>query len=133
DVAGNVEAVKSTDVLIDGSPPGSHPTDPGAYLRGTVTLTASPSARSGVKSVEFQHSDEGQDDWHSIGTRTSSPWNVDWDTTAVSDGGYDLRFVVTDKSIPAKVTTTTLPSKIVDNAAPTGTVGSPTQGAVVSG
>src|SRR5205807_1791965 len=40
DVAGNVEAVHSTDVLIDASSPGSHPTDPGAYLRGPVTLHA---------------------------------------------------------------------------------------------
>ncbi|TML63989.1 MAG: hypothetical protein E6G22_05250, partial [Actinobacteria bacterium] len=133
DVAGNVEAVHSTDVLIDASPPGSHPTDPGAYLRGTVTLHASPSAPSGIASVAFQYSQAGEDDWTTVATDTAAPYSAVWDTTAVDDGEYDLRFVVTDRSTPANVTRTTLPSKIVDNTAPGGVVGSPAAGETVTG
>ena len=138
DVAGNIEAVHSTDVLVDASPPGTRPTDPGAYLRGTVTLSATASARAGVASVAFQysHADQGGgsgNDWTTIATDTTAPYRTDWDTTSVNDGAYDLRFVVTDKARPANVTTTTLPSKIVDNTPPRGVIGAPAAGATVSG
>jgi hypothetical protein len=57
---------------------------------------------------------------------------VDWDTTAIADGHYDLRIVITDNA--NNVTTSDLPDKVVDNTAPNvATVGAPTEGQVVTG
>ena len=58
--------------------------DPGAYLSGTVSLTANASdAGSGVDTVAFQRSPAGAGAWTAVG--------ASWNTTAVADGLYDLR------------------------------------------
>src|ERR671935_746409 len=136
DNAGNIEQVKSTSVLIDATPPACPSCSAGDYLRGTVTLSASPaSGASGIQSVTFQYSPSGLNTWTTIGvpdTTAPAPYTADWNTTTVADGHYDLRIVVVDGANNS--TTTTLPDKVIDNTAPNvSTVGSPTEGAVVSG
>src|SRR5207249_7726659 len=115
DNAGNIETVKSTGVLIDATPPACPSCSAADYLRGTVTLSASPTeSGSGIKSVAFQYTDAGGSTWTTIGTDTTgpAPYTTDWDTVPVPDGHYDLRILVTDNA--NNVTTTNLSDKVVD-------------------
>ncbi|MDQ2969246.1 MAG: Ig-like domain-containing protein, partial [Actinomycetota bacterium] len=134
DNAGNVETIKSTTVLIDATPPACPSCSAADYLRGTVTVSADPSSgASGIKSVAFEYTNAGGSTWATIGTDTTGPgpYTADWNTTAVSDGHYDLRIVITDNA--NNVTTATLPDKVVDNTAPNvALVGAPTEGQLVS-
>ena len=104
DNVGNVEAVKQATVTIDTQLPSGSPVDPGSVLRGTVTLSdPSPAdAGGGVGSVAFEYSLLGANSWTTIGTRTSAPWAVLFDTTAVPDGRYDLREVISDAAVAAE-------------------------------
>src|SRR5262249_50010268 len=133
--AGNVETVKSTTVLIDATPPACPSCSAADYLRGTVTLGASPAADgSGIKSVAFEYSPAGAGTWTAIGTDATgpAPYTTDWDTTVVADGHYDLRIVITDNA--DNVTSSGLPDKVVDNTSPNvAAVGAPTEGQVVTG
>jgi hypothetical protein len=120
-------------VLIDATPPACPSCSAADYLRGTVTLSADPAPDgSGIKSVAFEYSVAGAGVWTTIGTDTMAPYTADWDTTAVPDGHYDVRIVITDNA--DNVTTSDLPDKVVDNTAPNvATVGAPTEGQVVTG
>jgi hypothetical protein len=122
-------------VMIDSTPPDPGASDPGNYLRGTVTLTASPSTGgpggADVTQVEFQHKRSSDSTWTSLGVDTSDPYSATWATTPADDGSWDLRFIVTDEA--NNTNTTDLASKIVDNTAPTGSVASPLSGSTVSG
>jgi hypothetical protein len=135
DNAGNIETVKSTTVLIDATPPACPSCSAADYLRGTVTLSAGPdTGGSGIQSVAFEYTDAGGSTWTLIGTDNTgpAPYTAAWDTTAVADGHYDLRMLVTDNA--GNVSTTNLPDKVVDNTAPdTATVGAPTEGQLVTG
>src|SRR5207237_672775 len=60
DNVGNVEQVKNATVLIDATPPACPSCSAADYLRGTVTLSASPAdTGAGIKSVAFQYADHG--------------------------------------------------------------------------
>src|SRR5439155_15743363 len=98
DNTGNVEDWKSVHVTIDTTPPDGTVVDPGDTLRGTVTLTATAGS-SDITSIAFEYRADGSSGpWTTIGTDTSAPWAVDWNTTTVPDGGYDLRAIVTDQA-----------------------------------
>jgi len=121
DNVGNVETVRHASVTIDTQPPSGSPVDPGSVLTGTVSLSdPSPTdPGAGVASVAFQSSPHGAGTWTTIGTATSAPWSVSFDTTTVSDGPYDLREVISDAAVPANVTTIDLAGpKVVDNTPP---------------
>jgi hypothetical protein len=120
-VSQELEAVKQATVTIDTQLPTGSPVDPGSILRGTVTLSdPSPAdAGGGVGSVAFEYSVHGANSWTAIGTRTSAPWAVLFDTTAVPDGQYDLREVISDAAVPPNVTTIDLPGpQLIDNTPP---------------
>ena len=137
DNVGNTEAVRHAAVTIDTQPPSGAPVDPGSVLAGTVSLSdPSPTdPGAGVASVAFERSPHGAGTWTTIGTATSAPWSVSFDTTAVADGQYDLREVISDAAVPANVTTIDLPGpKVIDNAAPaSAAVTSPAPGAHAGG
>ena len=62
-------------------------------MRGSSVAVTSNSADggSGVANAQFQRSPAGAGTWTNIGAAdTSSPYSVNWDTTAVADGLYDL-------------------------------------------
>ncbi len=127
DVSGNSTASGPVTIRIDNTLPTGTVTAPaaGANLRGsTVALTSnSADSGSGVATVQFQRSPAGAGTWTNQGAT--------FDTTAVSDGLYDLRVVTTDNAgnaFPSGVTTVR-----VDNTLPTGSVTSPAPAADVRG
>src|SRR5439155_2111890 len=70
-------------------------------------------------------------DGSTIGTDTTAPYSVSWDTHSVADGAHALRVIVTD--LANNVSTISLGNKVVDNTAPTAAVGAPTAGALLTG
>ena len=72
----------------------------------------------------YQHSPAG------AGTWTTTP--AAFDTTAVTDGLYDLRVIVTDNA-GNSTTSATVTNRRVDNTNPTGSVTAPAGASVVSG
>jgi hypothetical protein len=89
--------------------------DPGAYLTGTVTLTANANSTAGVTSVRIQRAPGGTSTWTDVCTDTTAPYTCGWNTTTVADGNYDFRAVLLDGA--GKTTTSTVVfSRTVDNA-----------------
>lgn len=70
--------------------------DPGAFLSGTVALTATASSTAGVTSVRIDRAPSGTTTWTAVCTDTTSPYSCSWDTTTVTDGLYDFRAVLVD-------------------------------------
>jgi hypothetical protein len=70
----------------DTTPPTTSITAPsaGATLSGTVTVSASASDNVGVTNVEFYANST------LIGSDSSSPYSISWDTTSVANGSYNL-------------------------------------------
>ena len=126
DNAGNIESQKSATVLIQASGPTCPTCTAADYLRGTAALAADPQTTGApIISVKFRY------DTTTLGLDTSAPYSVDWDTTGVADGTYDLNIVVTDAA--NNVSNIDLGNKVVDNTLPTAAVGAPLAGTVVSG
>ena len=118
--------------IVDNTAPTVSVTDPGAYLKGTVTVdaTAGDGAGSGILNVKIQRSPAGAGTWTDICTDTTSPYQCSWNTTGVTDGLYDLRAVATD-NISLSGTSSTVTNRRVDNTAPTATMNDP--GAYLAG
>jgi archaellum component FlaF (FlaF/FlaG flagellin family) len=137
DTAANSTTSASRSVTIANGPPGDTTppsvtlADPGAFLRGTKTLTATASDASGVAQVVFEISPMGQSSWSAIATDSTAPYSVDFTTTTVADGTYDLRAVATD--VPGNSGSSVVTARLIDNTGATGSITSPTSGAVVSG
>ena len=116
DAAGNatISAVIGNRV-VDNTVSAVSMNDPGAFLFGTVTLTANASSTAGVTSVRIQRTPTGTTTWTDVCTDTTAPYSCAWDTTTVADGLHDFRAVLVDGS--GKVTTsTTLSARRVDNS-----------------
>jgi len=86
DAAGNRYAGGAVTVTIDSTAPTVTLADPGSPLSGTVALSAS--AGPSATRVEFEASRAGAASWSSIGSDTSAPWGVSFDTTRLGDGLY---------------------------------------------
>src|SRR6202011_6096057 len=135
DNAGNTfTSALVTNVRVDNTNPTGSITAPAASanVRGAALTVSSNSADggSGVASAQFQRSPAGGNSWTTIGTANSSPWQVSWNTTAVSDGLYDLRVITTDNA--GNTFTSALVTNVrVDNTNPTGSVTAPAASANV--
>jgi Bacterial Ig domain len=106
---------------VDNTAPTAGLTDPGSPLRQTVTLNATGTdGGSGVLNVAIQRAPTGTSTWTTICTDTTSPYSCSWNTTGVSDGGYDLRAVTTDNA-GNSTNSSTVSNRVVDNTAPTAT------------
>jgi hypothetical protein len=101
DAAGNLEATKSQQIRIDAAAPTVSITAPASgssFTRGTtVTVTASASdggtgsgAASGLTSVAFFL------DGKSLGTDTTSPYSISWNTQSATRATHTLTAVATD-------------------------------------
>jgi chitinase len=123
DVAGNPNTSSTVaNRRVDNTAPTAGLTDPGSPLRGTtVTLNATGTdSGSGVLNVTIQRAPTGGSTWTDICTDNSSPYACVWNTTLVTDGGYDLRAVTTDNA-GNSINSTVVSNRVVDNTAPTGT------------
>ena len=83
---------------VDNTAPSASMDDPGSPLSDIVPLTstASDGSGSGLDTATFQYSYQGTGPWTTIGTDSSAPFGLDWDTNAGLDGRYNLRVIVTD-------------------------------------
>jgi hypothetical protein len=118
DRAGNQETAQIANRRVDNTKPAASLTDPGVALNSGVTLSAAASDDgSGVASVEFQRAAAGSGSWATLANDTSDPYTAAFDTTAVPDGLYDLRVVVTDNA--GNQETSGVGGRRVDNTAPT--------------
>ncbi len=119
DAAGNTATSASvTGRTVDNTVSSVSMEDPGSYLTGTVTLTASATARAGVASVAIQRSPNGAGTWTTVCTLTSgtSPYSCSWVSTSTADGLYDFRAVLTD-AVGVVTTSSVVSARRVDNTA----------------
>lgn len=120
DAAGNTKASSTVqNRRIDNTASSISLEDPGAYLRGTVTLTANASSSSGVNSVTIQRSPAGKASWSEVCRVTASPYSCAWNTAMVADGSYDLRAVFVTGS-GAQLNSAVVSARQVDNTATRG-------------
>jgi Bacterial Ig domain len=103
--------------------------DPGTPIQGTVALTATASSERGIADVTFQRAPAGGGSWTTICTAASAPYSCTFDSTAVTDGAYDLRALATDAG--GYTRTAVVGSRTVDNVGPTVTLADP--GSFLSG
>ena len=117
DVAGNA---RTSSVVanrrVDNNGPTVALSDPGAYLRGSVTLDATASDPAGVQSVAFAYKPSAGSTWTTICTDATSPYGCPWNTTALADGGYDVRALASD--VYGHQSTAVVSGRQVDNTAP---------------
>ncbi|MFY0574783.1 Ig-like domain-containing protein [Cystobacter fuscus] len=91
-----------------------------ARARGSVMVTATASSAQPVERVEFYA------DGALLGTDTSAPYEVSWDSTAVADGAHML--IARAYDIGGHVGTSPAVGVNVDNTSPDVALTSPTQG-----
>jgi chitinase len=124
DVAGNSANSTVTNRRIDNVVPTVSLTDPGANIRGTISLDATASDGGGILDVKIQRSLAGLNVWIDICTDSSSPYSCSTDTsTWGGDGLYDLRAIATDNG--SRTATSTVTNRRVDNTLPTVTTTDP--------
>ncbi len=104
-----------------------------AFVGGVVTVSGNAGATSpaSVASADFQYKPSAGSTWTSIALDTTSPYSTPWDTSALTDGAYDLRMITSDTA--GNTTTSSTRSVTVDNVAPTGTITAPAAASTVGG
>jgi hypothetical protein len=127
DAAGNATASANVTVTVDNTAPTVAITAPanGATISGTTTVTASASDNVAVQSVAFVV------DGVTVSTDTTSPYSFSAATSGLSDGTHTLSAVARDTAGNSRTSATV--TVTVDNNAPSVSVGSPANGATVSG
>lgn len=95
DLAGNTKTSTVLTRTVNNTVASVSVDNPGAYLSGTVTLTANAASTNGVAAVTLQRAPAGGA-FVNLCTDTAAPYTCGWDTTTVTDGLYDLRAVMTD-------------------------------------
>lgn len=114
-------------VNVDNTPPSTALTSPapGAFLKGSVVLAASATDPHTVSKVEFY------DGTTLLGTDTSSPYTLSWNTVSQAGGAHSLTVKAYDSL--GNVATSSAVGVIVDNTAPTVTWSAPATNTQVSG
>lgn len=97
--------------IVDTTPPTTSITSPaaGATVSGTITISANASDNVGVTNVEFYYGTT------LIGSDTTSPYSVSWNTTGVANGSYNLTSKAYDSA--GNNTTSTAVNVTVNNVA----------------
>jgi hypothetical protein len=112
----------------DTIPPAVSVTSPSASatIFGTVMLVASASDNGGTVGVQFAV------DGQNVGGQISSaPYTMAWDSTTVADGNHTITAAASD--LAGNKATSSPVTVAVDNSAPTVSLTSPSNGAVVTG
>ena len=123
-VGNTIVSALVTNRRVDNTAPTASLDDPGANLRGTVTLasTASDAGSTGSPPAPTPTRPPAQ--------APGLPTPAAFDTTAVTDGLYDLRVIVTDVA-DNPTASATVANRRVDNTAPAASLDDP--GANLSG
>jgi len=125
DAAGNSATSASRSITIDRTAPTVALSAPasGATVSGTVTVSATASDSSGLARVEFY-----RDGTVLLGTDTTSPYSISWDSTTTAAGSHPLTARATDAA--GNVTTSASRSVTVkDITAPVVSITSPANAA----
>ena len=101
---------------VDNTAPVASMSDPGAYLKGTVTLGASGTDTVGIESLKIRAAPTGTSTWSDVCIQASSPASCSFNTTGFTDGGYDLQALVIDKA--GNASASTVGNRTIDNTAP---------------
>ena len=101
--------------LVDNTVSSVSMEDPGAFLTGTVNLTASANSTAGVTSVRIQRAPSGTTTWTDVCTDTAAPYACSFATTTVADGLYDFRAVLVDGTGRTTISAT-VAARRVDNS-----------------
>jgi|GEM_PF-3501583 len=112
----------------DTTPPTVSITSPidGAFVKGTVDLTASPQDNVAVAGVQFKA------DGNTLGAEiTSAPYTISLDTKTLSDGPHTISAIARDTS--GNISATASIQIIVDNTPPQISITNPHSGASISG
>jgi hypothetical protein len=130
DAAGNAITTPATLVSVDTTPPtiglGAVP----ASLGGSVDLGASTSGGTAKVVYAVRASSAAPDaPWTPVGTATTTPWSVRFDTNTVPDGVYDVRGTAFDAY--GNSASDVKPAVRVDNVAPSLVSSEPADGAQV--
>ena len=130
DMAGNSTTSPLRNVSVDNVNPTPTLADPGQYLNGTVSLSASSDADT--TQIDFERRPAGGGSWVTIASDTTTPWGTSLDTTALADGLYDFRVIATDAT--GHTGTSPIRANVrVDNTTPSGALSTPANGATVGG
>jgi len=122
DRAGNMRSSLEQPVAVDNSAPVTALGAPaqGALLRGVVPVSATASDAYGVERVEFYAGTT------LLGTASTAPYSVSWNTAAGAQGSVTLTTRAYDTA--GNVTTSAGRTVTVDNVAPTVAITSPANG-----
>jgi hypothetical protein len=129
DAAGNVGTSPSFVFDVDNTSPAASITAPsnGAGVTGSaVTISANATDNSGLQKVDFYY-----DSNVLIGTDTSAPFGLSWDSNTVTEGSHTLFAVATD--LAGNTTTSAIISVTVDRTLPAVSLTAPSSNAVVTG
>jgi hypothetical protein len=103
--------------VVDNQGPTVSLTDPGTFIKGTKTLTATASdAGTGLTNVSISYRRAGASSWITVCSGATSPRSCAWDSTVTADGDIELRASATDGA--TNVRSTTVITRRVDNTAP---------------
>ncbi|WP_257459358.1 Ig-like domain-containing protein [Archangium lipolyticum] len=121
------DLVFSVGTDVDSTPPSVSLTAPaaGSTLKGTVTLSASASDNFGVARVDFY------DGSTLLGTDTTAPFSLSWDSRSVPNGAHSLSVIAFD-AVGLSATASVAVTVNNDLIAPTVALTSPVSGATVS-
>src|SRR5256714_15639137 len=97
-MAGNSTTSGVRNVMVDNVAPTPTLADPGQYLSGTVSLSAS--SDPDTTQVDFERRPAGGGSWVTIASDTTTPWGTSLDTTSLADGLSDFRAIATDQTGP---------------------------------
>ncbi|WP_257449822.1 Ig-like domain-containing protein [Archangium lipolyticum] len=125
DSVGNVRTSGGVGVMVDNTAPTTALSAPAAnaLIRGTVQVSATASDNLGVARVELYAGST------LLGTATTAPYAVSWDTTAGANGAVTLTTRAYDTV--GNVTVSAGRTVTVDNSAPTVAITSPANGATL--
>jgi chitinase len=107
---------------VDNTLPTVSLTDPGTYLTGSKTLSATASdAGSGLTTLQIDYRPAGGS-WTNLCTGATSPRSCVLNTALLADGSYELRAGAVDAAGNVNDSSYT---RVVDNTAPTGSIPAP--------
>lgn len=89
--------------------------DPGSYIRGTTTFTATASSNVGVTSVRIQRSPSAAGPWTDLCIDASAPYSCTSSSNTIPDGNTWFRAVMVDGAGVTN-TSTVIGPRVVDNS-----------------